>query len=252
MPTALSAPPQTLPTTAAVLHHQRPCRRRPYPLALSPYPRRRAGREEPPPRSTLAPVRTGGAPAGSEQEHRVVHVPGVPRSIRPTLCSPYLPRCWGIQIEQVRCRRSMISMRCAGEATVMLVVDASAVFHRHTAAPSDAALPRDERPRCRSAGTEPHARRCHGHGGPQGEADTHTASSCSLCLTASSCSLCLTASSCSTATSTDAHTGMTCVPPMTLHRCYVRERARLLQCRVRWCAANLRWGRPGGAWPCVW
>ena len=85
-----------------------------------------------------------------------------------------------------------------------------------------------------------------------GEADTHTASSCSLCLTASSCSLCLTASSCSTATSTDAHTGMTCVPPMTLHRCYVCERARLLQCRVRWCAANLRWGRPGGAWPCVW
>ena len=76
-----------------------------------------------------------------------------------------------------------------------------------------------------------------------GEADTHTASSCSLCLTASSCS---------TATSTDAHTGMTCVPPMTLHRCYVRGRAHLLQCRVRWCAATLRWGRPGGTWPCVW
>ena len=113
-------------------------------------------------------VRAGGAPAGSEQEHRVVHVPGVPRSICPTLCSPYLPRCWGIQIEQVRCRRSMISMRCAGEATVMLVVDASAVFHRHTAAPSDAALPRDERPGCRSAGTEPRARQCHGHGGLQG------------------------------------------------------------------------------------
>uniref|UniRef100_A0A8R7JYQ0 Uncharacterized protein n=1 Tax=Triticum urartu TaxID=4572 RepID=A0A8R7JYQ0_TRIUA len=99
-------------------------------------------------------------------------------------------------------------MRCAGEATVMLVVDASAVFHRHPAAPSDAALPRDERHGCRSAGIEPRARRCHGHGGLQGEADTHTASSCSLCLTANSCSLCLTASSCSTMTSTDAHTGL--------------------------------------------
>ncbi|XP_044430496.1 uncharacterized protein [Triticum aestivum] len=93
----------------------------------------------------------------------------------------------------------MISMRCTGEATEVLVVDASAVFHRHAAAPSNAALPHDDRPVCRSAGTEPRARRCHGHGGLQGEADTHTASSCSLCLTASLCS---------TATSTDAHTGL--------------------------------------------
>uniref|UniRef100_A0A8R7TY41 Uncharacterized protein n=1 Tax=Triticum urartu TaxID=4572 RepID=A0A8R7TY41_TRIUA len=37
MPTALSAPPQTLSTAATVLHHWRPRRRRPSLLALSPY-----------------------------------------------------------------------------------------------------------------------------------------------------------------------------------------------------------------------
>ncbi|XBH57386.1 hypothetical protein VPH35_079001 [Triticum aestivum] len=62
MPTALSAPPQTLPTAAAVLRHRRPRRRRPSPLALSPY--RTRGREGGPKskRAAASGSRSRGAP----------------------------------------------------------------------------------------------------------------------------------------------------------------------------------------------